>query len=105
MIFVFFQGKAQQQWWDQEGSPFTGNACECVTAGPRRGEVTGDGGHAGALETASLQSVLSDKLCFWGEGWGRGVAGSGKRRSRGGRSLHTETGWGSRPPSAVTLSG
>ena len=43
--FCFLPGKNEQQWWDQKGSPFTGNA-EGVTA--RRGlcEVTGDSGHA-----------------------------------------------------------
>lgn len=65
--FCFLPGQGEQQWWDQEGSLFTGNA-ECVTA---RGlcEVTGDGGHARSRAASPIQPcVFFDKRVLLGGG-------------------------------------
>lgn len=56
--FCFLPGKTEQQWWDQEGCRFTGNAGGVAA---RRGlsEVTGDCGHARSRAAShSTQSLF-----------------------------------------------
>ncbi|XP_047581082.1 uncharacterized protein LOC125097507 [Lutra lutra] len=69
------QAEGEQQWWDPEGSPFTGNAqCVSIVGGPC--EVTGSSRHTGHARQLPFNATMSSLISWYL--WGEGSQGTGK---------------------------